>query len=1062
MHQVLLSPTHHVLRVCTIATFLVAGFAFSISATTPEDEAPLLARQTALDHVQEERATLGLSTADLAEVTVTNQYVSRHTGTSHLYLQQRANGIPVYNGLISVAVTSSGHVAHVGNRFVANLGQSILPGDRVMDAAEAVEYAAEALGLEKPTGLRIVSTQEGAERRTELSSGGISQSNIPARLVYQRLSSGGLRLAWDLTIEVFDADHWWGVRIDADSGQLLDTNDLVAQEQYLTYGIPVESPNHTTPVPPADARAIEVDPFAAGSGSPLGWHDTNNVAGPEFTITRGNNVHAYADRNGNNAPDVGADAEPDGGGALNFTGALVPIDLSVAPNNYVPAAIANLFYWNNIIHDVLYEYGFDEVSGNFQVNNYGNGGAGGDDVQAEAQDGGGNCNANFGTPADGGRPRMQMFTCTNTTPTRDGDFDHGVVTHEYGHGVSNRLTGGPAAAGCLSNTEQMGEGWSDYLGLMLTMEAGDVGTDSRGTGTYLFGQPADGPGIRPSPYSIDVGVNSFTYGGINGVSVPHGVGFVWATMLWDMTWALIDENGLNPDIYGDWTTGGNNLALQLVMDGMKLQSCNPGFVDGRDGILTADDILTGDGSTGSGVNQCTIWKAFADRGLGVSADQGSSQSVSDGTEAFDVPDYCSTIGAVNDSVNICVGDMAIFRIGVGDSFSPPVDLSTSGEPAGTTTSFSDDPVVGPLPATSDLTVSNTAGAAPGTYMITITGDDTGGFTNTSAKAIFDTTVELNVFAGVPGSAPTLMSPADSMTDEIVQPTFEWAAVADTLSYTLEVDDDPAFGSIDYTVSGLIGTTHSVGVELSYDTTYYWRVRADNTCGGSANPTAFSFTTAIFPGDCAQGIAQNFHFEDDLEIVGGWSSSGTGDTWALSGARVISGASAFFATDPETLSDQRLVSPSITLPGGVSDLTLQFQNYQAFETPNGDGRCWDAGVLEISTDNGVSWAQVPAGAMLSDPYDNIIWNDTAGNNPITNDYGATTAWCNELQPYLRSVVDLSAYSGTVRFAWRLGSDGAAGNEGWYIDDVSVRSCPSVGIFSDDFEDGTFDAWSNTVP
>jgi len=1054
MHQVLLSPSNRLIHMCAIVTLLIAGFASVVSASTPEDNAPLLARQTALDHLQQERASLGLSEADLAGVTVANQFVSRHTGTNHLYLQQRANGIPVYNGLISMAVTSDGQVAHVGNRFVANLGQSIIPGDRVMNVTEAVEHAAEALELGKPTNLYVVSSQAGAERRTELSDGGISQSNISARLVYQGLSSGGLRLAWDLTIEVHDANHWWGVRIDADSGQLLDKNDLVAQEQYLTYAIPIESPNHTTPVPPADARTIEMDPFMMGSGSPLGWHDTNDVAGPEFTITRGNNVHAYADRNSDDAPDGGADAEPDGGAGLDFTGALVPIGLGANPNTYVQAAIANLFYWNNIIHDVLYEYGFDEVSGNFQVNNYGNGGVGGDDVQAEAQDGSGNCNANFGTPADGGRPRMQMFTCTNAIPTRDGDFDHGVVTHEYGHGVSNRLTGGPAASGCLSNTEQMGEGWSDYLGLMLTMEAGDMATDARGTGTYLFGQAADGPGIRPAPYSTDVGVNSFTYAGINGVTIPHGVGFVWATMLWDMTWALIAEDGFNPDLYGDSTTGGNNLALQLVMDGMKLQSCNPGFVDGRDAILAADDLLTGDGTFGSGANQCTIWTAFAGRGLGVSADQGSSQSVTDGAEAFDVPDYCSTIGAVIDSVNICSGDTAVYRIGVGTSFSPPVSLSTSGEPAGTTTSFSVDPVLGPLPATSDLTVSNTASVPTGSYNFTVTGDDTG--------TMLSATVNLNVFDAVP-AVPTLMAPADAMIDEIVLPTFQWQAVANTLSYTLEVDDDPAFGSIDYTVSGIVGTTHAVTTELDYATTYSWRVRADNSCGGSLNPTAFSFTTAIFPGDCPVNFIQDFHFEDDLEGGAiGWTSSGTADTWALSSARVTSGVDAFFAQDPTSLSDQRLISPSIALPGGVSNLTLQFQNYQAFENPNGDGRCWDAGVLEISTDNGLTWNQVPAAAMLSDPYDNIIWNDNAGNNPITNDYGAAMAWCAELEPYVHSVVDLSAYSGNVRFAWRLGSDSAAGNEGWYIDDVSVRSCFSTTVFTDGFEDGTTDAWSSTVP
>ena len=60
-----------------------------------------------------------------------------------------------------------------------------------------------------------------------------------------------------------------------------------------------------------------------------------------------------------------------------------------------------------------YRYGFTEAAGNFQVNNYGNGGLGGDAVNAEAQDGGGTNNANFGTPPDGTQPRMQMYVGTS-------------------------------------------------------------------------------------------------------------------------------------------------------------------------------------------------------------------------------------------------------------------------------------------------------------------------------------------------------------------------------------------------------------------------------------------------------------------------------------------------------------------------------------------------------------------------------------------------------------------------------------------------------------------------
>eukprot|EP00918_Siedleckia_nematoides_P004365 GHVU01009697.1.p1 GENE.GHVU01009697.1~~GHVU01009697.1.p1 ORF type:complete len:271 (+),score=22.80 GHVU01009697.1:49-813(+) len=165
------------------------------------------------------------------------------------------------------------------------------------------------------------------------------------------------------------------------------------------------------------------------------------------------------------------------------------------------------------------------------------------------------------------------------------------------------------------------------------MEPGDSGDDVRGIGTYAIGQPTSGNGIRTFPYSTDMVVNPHTYDDIKTESVPHGVGSVWCAMLWEMTWDLIDANG---GTIGDIYTGtsGNNIAMQLVLDGMKLQSCSPGFVDGRDAILAADLATNG------GANECLIWNAFARRGLGVGASQGTSGSVTDGTEAFDVPVGC--------------------------------------------------------------------------------------------------------------------------------------------------------------------------------------------------------------------------------------------------------------------------------------------------------------------------------------------------------------------------------------------------------------------------------------
>jgi len=100
-------------------------------------------------------------------------------------------------------------------------------------------------------------------------------------------------------------------------------------------------------------------------------------------------------------------------------------------------------------------------------------------------------------------------------------------------------------------------------------------------------------------------------------------------MLWELTWNLIATDGFDPVMING--TAGNNIALQLVNEGMMMQPCSPGFVDGRNAILDADTALFG------GAHGCQIWEAFSKRGLGLSASQGSNLSRSDGSEAFDMP-----------------------------------------------------------------------------------------------------------------------------------------------------------------------------------------------------------------------------------------------------------------------------------------------------------------------------------------------------------------------------------------------------------------------------------------
>jgi len=290
--------------------------------------------------------------------------------------------------------------------------------------------------------------------------------------------------------------------------------------------------------------------------------------------------------------------------------------------------VTNLFYWNNLLHDIFYAAGFDEVAGNFQEDNFGLGGAENDAVQANAQDGGGYNNANFYTPPDGMRPRMRMYLWNAQKPMRDGSLDSGIIVHEYGHGVSNRLTGGPQNSNCLNTFQAggMGEGWSDFWAVGFQMRASDKSSDSFPMGSYANW----GNGIRPYPYSTDFKVDPQTLAYIDRPDYRgrvHSIGSVWATILLEVYWEMVNQYGFDSDWYIG--TGGNNALFHDVVDGLKLQPCNPTFVDARNAIILAEE-------QNGGNYICDLWRAFARRGLGWNAVTTNDKVV----ENFDLPASC--------------------------------------------------------------------------------------------------------------------------------------------------------------------------------------------------------------------------------------------------------------------------------------------------------------------------------------------------------------------------------------------------------------------------------------
>ncbi|KAJ2986461.1 hypothetical protein HDV02_006709, partial [Globomyces sp. JEL0801] len=427
--------------------------------------------------------------------------------------------------------------------------------------------------------------------------------SFPAKLVYVQLSDGTIAYAHQFQLKNAEVTKWLQVTVDASNGKLVQVVDYVSSATLTGLPFPKNDPS--------EGFTDAVDPAFVAS-SPLGWNADSNS---NYTDTQGNNVIS-----GIRGKTV------EGGAELNFTTHFKPEEEPESTDNQ-KASIVNNFFVSNLIHDVAYQYGFTEEAGNFQNSNFGKGGKENDRVVINNQASGIN-NANFATPPDGQSGVMNMYLWDKTTPKRDGSLDNTVPIHEYCHGISNRLTGGSAQGNCLRALESrgMGEGWGDTLAMFLTRKA----TDTRNT-TWVLAPYATNntiKGLRKQPYSTDLTINTYTYSNIKGLTSAHNIGEIWATTLNEVYWNLVDKHGYSSNIFDANQTKGNIMALKLLINGMKLQPCNPSFFQARDAILKADELYY------EGSNRCLLWKAFAKRGMGPNA-------VNDGyVNGFEVPADC--------------------------------------------------------------------------------------------------------------------------------------------------------------------------------------------------------------------------------------------------------------------------------------------------------------------------------------------------------------------------------------------------------------------------------------
>lgn len=781
------------------------------------------AQETALRFLRTNPVQFNLSAQDVAEVRISDIYTSQHNRVVHVWLQQQHAGIPVHNALFGLHIRD-GQVYHLGHRFIPDLAQRVNTTLPSLSAARALDLVLRDLGFAATDMPRL--KQKISDRMWVFNPGKVARQDISVEICYDLNEDAQPRLAWKVFLDQANTSDMWTITVDAVTGHIIrrynhtlyckaghahrvdgdcreyedaalassalsSASELLdANEAYRVFALPAESPAH-------GSQVLVTNP-AHPVASPYGWLDVNGQPGPEYNYTRGNNVWAYHDKANDNTPSPNESPT-----ASNYIFDF-PYKPNAEPDTNIQASITNLFYMNNMMHDLMYIFGFDEQAGNFQQNNYNRGGIGNDFIRAEALDSGGENNANFSTPADGSSGRMQMYlwsgesgnvvrvnrpvflegtyyaqpasgwgapitttpvtgdvvitddgsgstdatknckppvndlkgkiamidrgicqfgykallaqqagaigciicnfedatvgmaagdfgaqvnipvvmmskpNCdllrhyaglglnislvrpTVTGPQRlDGSFDNGIIAHEYGHGISNRLTGGPSQVNCLNNAEQMGEGWSDWFTLITTVRPGDVPKQRRGVGTFVLRQPNDGVGIRRAPYSTDMSINPHTYGTVANSVGPHAIGEVWAAVLWDLYWAFVEKYGYDPN----WNNknSGNYRAIQHVMDGMKLQPCSPGFIDGRNAIMLANVLNY------KGEDTCLISRVFARRGMGVFSNQGSSNNSGDGVEDFNPIPTCIKELKISKSTSTPIippGGEAVFTITV--------------------------------------------------------------------------------------------------------------------------------------------------------------------------------------------------------------------------------------------------------------------------------------------------------------------------------------------------------------------------------------------------------------
>ena len=565
---------------------------------------------------------------------LTRNVTTRHNGMRSLTWQQQKDGVDIFRATFMLNLTADNRVINVSSRALH------IPSVRFHDVVKVTENEA----------VRIAETfWNGREKAQKGARGRIVQA--PSALWYP-LDMISVVKAWDLIMVTPNIEspisnlETHRLLIRADTGEIVEDMNLTwGAVETATFNVYTnDSPEPMTPGPTAPTNFVPTEvPRALVTLSAL---DTN--ASPAGWVTDGqgallgNNANVYADWDDNDNRD---DPAVTGNVYRVFD---FPLDLADHPTNYVEASQVQAFYLLNMFHDRLWSLGFDEPAGNFQSSNFGRGGVGGDPLTIEMQNGGllgfpGVNQAWYQGWGDGSQCKVSVSVFARSDPHRCGVLDGQLMIHEFAHGVSTRLIGNGFGLTSVP-ARGLGEGWSDFFALALLAEPGDDPDGCYPIATYavIYQNFNDLHyyGVRRFPYSTDTTKAPQTIADIdpNQIYFPpavprnpsfgseeayqmHNIGEVWCLMLWECRANLIEEHGF----------AGNDMMLQLVVDGMKLSPVNPTFIEARDAILQADLV------NNAGVNQTALWKGFAKRGLGYSSWVPGSSSTVGTIEGYDLP-----------------------------------------------------------------------------------------------------------------------------------------------------------------------------------------------------------------------------------------------------------------------------------------------------------------------------------------------------------------------------------------------------------------------------------------